>query len=81
MYTYNFKLKVLKEYKINLPLKYSAMYYNDNKLYILGGRIDNSYSKIPSANIFSIDLDEFKLTNPNKIKNLSQEITLAKTQG
>ncbi|WP_409417256.1 carboxypeptidase-like regulatory domain-containing protein [Flavobacterium sp. PS2] len=81
MYTYNFKLKVLKEYEINLPLKYSAMYYNNNKLYILGGRIDNSYSKIPSAKIFSIDLDEFKLTNPNKIKNLSQETTLAKIQG
>lgn len=81
MYTYNLKSKQLKEYEINLPLKFSAMYYNDNKLYILGGRIDNSYSKIPSAKVFSIDLNEFKLTNPNKIKNLSQETTLAKIQG
>lgn len=81
MYTYNLKSKLLKEYEINLPIKYSAMYYNDNKLYILGGRIDNSYSKIPSAKVFSIDLNEFKLTNPNKIKSLSQETTLAKIQG
>jgi hypothetical protein len=81
MYTYNLKSKQLKEYEINLPLKFSAMYYNDNKLYILGGRIDNSYSKIPSAKVFSIDLNEFKSTNPNKVKNFSQETTLAKTQG
>lgn len=80
MCVYDLKSKQLKEYEIELPLKYSAMYYYNDTLYILGGRIDNDYSKIPSSKVFSVDINEFEVTKPNKIKGLSQETNLSKTQ-
>lgn len=80
MYVYNLKTKQLKEYEIELPMKYSAMHYYNNKLYILGGRIDNSFSKLPSSKVFSIDINEFEITKPTRLRNLSQETTVAKRQ-
>ncbi|MRX67135.1 Kelch motif-containing protein [Flavobacterium resistens] len=79
MCTYNIKNKELKQYDIDIESKYAAMYYYDNKLYLLGGRIDNSYSKIPSSKVFSIDLEEFKKTKPLKIKTLPKQSDIAKT--
>ncbi|OMQ09426.1 kelch repeat-containing protein [[Flexibacter] sp. ATCC 35103] len=79
MYVYDLKLKQLKEYEIELGLKYSAMYFNNNKLYILGGRTENYYSKTPSSNVFSIDIEEFQTTKPNNIKTLSSETYVNKT--
>ena len=73
MCVYDLKLKQLKEYEVQLPLKYSAMFYSDNKLYIIGGRIDNDYSKTPTNKVFSIDVNEFQTTKPTKVKNLFQE--------
>lgn len=81
MCVYNLKTKQLKEYEIELPLKYSAMYYYDNKLYLLGGLTDINYSTTPSSKVFSIDINEFETTKPTKIKSLSQETTIAKTHG
>lgn len=81
MFTYDLKLKVLKEYEIDLLLKYSAMYYSNEKLYILGGRFDSSYSKIPSAKIFTISTEEFMTTKPLKIKSFSKEVNFAATNG
>jgi len=81
MYVYDLKTKQLKEYEIELPLKYSAMHYYNNKLYILGGRIDNSFSKIPSSKVFSIDINEFEITKPTKTKTLSQEVRITKNNG
>lgn len=81
MCVYDLKTKQLKEYEIELPMKYSAMHYYDNKLYILGGRIDNSYSKLPSSKVFSIDINEFEITKPNRTKTLSQEIQSIKNNG
>ncbi|KFF06489.1 Kelch repeat-containing protein [Flavobacterium reichenbachii] len=81
MCTYNIKTKQLKEYEIDIELKYSAMYYDNNKLYILGGRFENSYSKVPSSKVFSIDLEEFKHTKPIKTKTLSQEKNSVKSNG
>ncbi|RKR09122.1 Kelch motif protein [Flavobacterium sp. 90] len=71
MLVYDLKTKQLKEYIVELGLQLSAMYYDTNKLYILGGRTENEYSTIPSANVFSIDTEEFKTTQPNRIKVLS----------
>lgn len=79
MYTYDLKSKQLKEYEIDLGMKYSAMYYDTNKLYILGGLIQKNFTKKPSDDVFSIDIGEFKTTKPNKIKTLSQGISFAKT--
>lgn len=78
MYTYDTKTTQLKEYDIEIELKHTAMFYHNNKLYILGGRFENSYSKIPSGQLFCIDLEEFKTTKPMKAKYLSQQTTLAK---
>lgn len=70
MYTYQLKTRQLKEYKIELGLKFSAMYFYKDKLYIIGGYTYNDYSKTPSANTYSISIDEFETTKPNRIKTL-----------
>lgn len=70
MYTYQLKTRQLKEYKIELGLKFSAMYFYKDKLYIIGGYTYNDYSKTPSANTYSISIDEFETTKPNRIKIL-----------
>ena len=70
IYTYELKTKQLKEFEIELESKRAAMYYYDNKLYIIGGRIDNSYSQVPSSKVYSVDINEFETTKPNRIKTL-----------
>lgn len=78
MYVYDIKSKQLKEYAVELGLKDCAMYYDTNKLYILGGSLDSNNSTIPSSHVYSIDVDEFETTKPDHIKVLSQNSTLAK---
>lgn len=70
IFIYNILTKQLKEFSIPLPLKASRMHFSNNKLYLLGGFIENDYSKSPSANVYSIDLDEFEITKPNRSKFL-----------
>ena len=70
IYTYDTNTKQLKEFLINLPMKASKLYFSDNKLYLIGGYIENYYSKFPSANLFSIDVDEFENTKTNRSKFL-----------
>jgi N-acetylneuraminic acid mutarotase len=70
IYTYNTNTKQLKEYLISLPMKASKLYFSDNKLYLLGGYIENYYSKYPSPNLFSIDINEFENTKPKRSKFL-----------
>jgi hypothetical protein len=67
LYTYDVNTKEQKEYLIDLPMKSSKLFYYDNKLYLLGGYIENYYSKFPSPNLFSIDINEFSNTKPNKV--------------
>jgi hypothetical protein len=78
MFTYDLKTKLLKEYEVDLSLKYSSIYYYDNKLYIFGGRVETEYSKISSSKVYNIDIDDFKNTRPVRTKTFSQEISLAK---
>lgn len=66
IYTYNINTKELKEYLIDLPMKASELFFYNDKLYLLGGYIENYYSKFPSPNLFSIDCNEFKNTKPNR---------------
>lgn len=68
--TYNTKTKELNQYLIDLDLKASKLYYANNKLYILGGYRENSFSVKPSANLYSIDLREFETTKIYKSKRL-----------
>lgn len=71
MYTFNIETKTLKEYLIDLPLKFSAIHFFNNKLYIVGGCVSNDYSRTASNNTYSISIDEFEKTAPNKTKILS----------
>lgn len=77
VYTYNIVDKQLKEYNIDLELKSSAMHFFNNKLYIIGGYTYNHYSTNPSSYTYSIDIDEFDATKPNRIKVLSKESNAA----
>lgn len=70
MYSYDINTKTLKEYLISLPLKASKLYYCEDKLYLIGGYLENYYSQYPSANLLRIDIDEFENTKPNRIKTL-----------
>nr|WP_199002868.1 carboxypeptidase-like regulatory domain-containing protein [Flavobacterium sp. ASV13] len=81
MYVYNLNTKQLKEYEIELPLKHSAMYFDNDKLYILGGVNEKNYSKTASADVLSIDIEEFETTKPTRTKILSQEVNTVKTNG
>lgn len=68
IYTYEISTKTLKEYLIALPLKASKIFFYDDKLYILGGYLENNYSQYPSSNLYSIDINEFENTKPNRVK-------------
>ncbi|WP_264552036.1 kelch repeat-containing protein [Flavobacterium sp. N2038] len=78
MYLYDTKSKQLKEYAVDLGLTECALYYDNNKLYILGGAIENNLTKAPSSNVYSINVDEFETTKPDRIKILSPNLNLAK---
>lgn len=70
IFTYNILTKQLKEYLIPLPLKAAEMYYTNAKLYLLGGSKENDYSRTPSSNVYSIDINEFENTKTNRSKFL-----------
>jgi hypothetical protein len=72
--TYNIVTKELKQYVIGLFLNSAKLHYANNKLYIVGGFIEDRNTKTPSADIFSIDLTEFKITRVQKSKKLKESI-------
>jgi len=70
IYTYNINTKELNKYFIRLFLKSSKLFYTNNKLYILGGYLedkDNS-SVSPSSKLYTIEINEFNITKINKSK-------------
>lgn len=70
IYTYNINTKELNKYFIRLFLKSSKLFYANNKLYILGGYLedkDNS-SVSPSSKLYSIEINEFNITKIKKSK-------------
>lgn len=68
--TYNIVTKELNEYLIDLYLQTSEMYCKDNKLYILGGFKETSYSFYPSPELYSVNLNEFNITRIQNSKTL-----------
>ncbi len=68
--TFNINTNELNQYLIGLFLKKANMHFYNNKLYILGGYLQNEYSITPSKNVYSIDLDELEKTKINKSKIL-----------
>lgn len=71
LYVHDIKSNQLKEYLIDLELKSSAMHFYGDKLYIIGGYTSNEYSTNPSADTYSISVDEFENTKPLRIKTLT----------
>jgi hypothetical protein len=69
---YNTKSKQIKEYFVDLQLRGATMHFINNKLYIIGGYSFGSFMKIPSSKVYSISIDEFDTTAPNRIRILSQ---------
>lgn len=57
--TYNIKTKELSAYSIDLYLKYSEIFFNNNKLYIIGGFFSDEFSITPSPYIYVINISEF----------------------
>ena len=68
IYTYNTDTKELNEYLIDLQYKSSELYLFNYKLFLLGGFKENEFSKTPSSNLYSIDLNEFDKTKVYKSK-------------
>lgn len=79
--TYNIQTKQLKEYEINIEVKYAALLYNNNKLYIIGGLSDKNFSKMSSSKVFSINVEEFGNTRATRTKILSQTTDTTKSDG
>ncbi|SFZ90489.1 Kelch motif-containing protein [Flaviramulus basaltis] len=72
--TYNIVSKDLNEYKIDLNLKASELYYYEEKIYLLGGYIEDEFSKSSSSNLYSIDLNEFVKTKIIKTKKVNEKL-------
>jgi len=68
---YDTNSKLLKEYLVELNIKSSAMYFFNNTLYIAGGRTFINYANTPTGNLYSINIDEFNITKPNRVKILT----------
>ena len=64
--TFNTKTKELKEYLVGLYLNHSAMFYYNNRLYILGGFIPDENSISPSSKLYCIDINQFDQTKINQ---------------
>ncbi|MHC0446239.1 Kelch repeat-containing protein [Flavobacterium sp. 3-218] len=69
---YNTKSKQIKEYFVDLQLRGATMHFINDKLYIIGGYSFGSFMKIPSSKVYSISIDEFDTTAPNRIRVLSE---------
>ena len=59
---YNIHSKILESYEIELFLKQAQLEIYNDKLYIIGGYREDESSIIPSHKIYSIQLNQFKLT-------------------
>lgn len=66
--TYDTESKELAEYSINLSVKDANLHVADNKLYLLGGLKENSYSYLPSSDVIRINLKEFDRTRIKQSK-------------
>ncbi|MDQ6527566.1 carboxypeptidase-like regulatory domain-containing protein [Flavobacterium sp. LHD-85] len=73
IYLYDIKTKVLKEFLIDIDLKYSAMHIFENNLYIIGGLSQDELSSKPSNKTYCVALNEFQNTSPSRIKTLMQK--------
>lgn len=68
--TLDIQSNTLNEYLIDLPLKDSQLYFYEDTLYLLGGSLENYYSKRPSSSLYSIDCNEFAKTKIYSFKSI-----------
>lgn len=69
--TYDTTTNLLEAYKTNLNIKQPKMHYYQNKLYVIGGYVENDYSRTVLSSLYAIDVDEFSKVKPvdSKIVN------------
>lgn len=67
--TYNIESKVLNAYRIDLNLSNAEINYYENNLYIMGGLIQDDYTKSPSSELYLINTNEFVKTEIKNWKN------------
>lgn len=72
LHVYNTKENTIYEYDLDLTIHEPSMVYDKNKLYIIGGYIEEQYARTPSSEVFSIDLIELKKTRVVNSKKLYQ---------
>ncbi|MDP5091832.1 MAG: carboxypeptidase-like regulatory domain-containing protein [Polaribacter sp.] len=70
---YNIIDNSIENYAINLFLKNAALHFYKDNLYILGGFRETTFSKEPSSDVFTINLEEFKKTNVTDFKKFLKE--------
>ncbi|MFB9079130.1 carboxypeptidase-like regulatory domain-containing protein [Flavobacterium procerum] len=75
LYSYNVTTKLLKEFIVDIDIRYAAMHLFQNKLYIVGGISQDELSSKPTGDVYSISVDEFESTKPSRIKTLTQSST------
>ncbi|MGJ5642169.1 Kelch repeat-containing protein [Formosa sp. S-31] len=68
--TFNTLTTILNCYNINLTQKQCALYCCENHLYLIGGFTENNFLQSPSAQVYSIDIDEFLNTKIKASKHL-----------
>lgn len=57
--TFDTNTNEVNAYLIDLPLKYSEMFCIGDKLYIVGGATEEEAFRLPSAGLYSVDLNQF----------------------
>ena len=68
--TYNIETKEVKVYLIDLALKSAELFYSDDLLYLLGGKVTDEYSVSPSSDLYSIDIHEFRKTDTYSVEDV-----------
>lgn len=63
--------QTVKEFLIDCKEKNAQLHINKNSLYLIGGILEDDFSKIPSNQLIQISLNQFKITAPIKSYNFA----------
>lgn len=63
--------QTVKEFLIDCKEKNAQLHINKNSLYLIGGILEDDFSKIPSNKLIQISLNQFKITAPIKSYNFA----------
>ena len=69
LFSYNTQNNVLKQFFIGLNLFNSKTHVFNDTLYIVGGKTEDNFEKLPQKGFYSVDLVELDNTKPEFITN------------